>query len=272
MRFTIELLGSFDARLDDISAVPSAAKQRQLLALLALNAGRAVSVSMIMAELWGSDQSKSAGTTLHTYIGKLRREFELALRDHSGYDAKRLLVTEPIGYSLRVPANDIDAGRYEQLSHAGRLAADQSDHESASRYLTAALALWRGPALSGVVAGQHLAVEIVRLEENRLSDLDLRIEADLRLGKHRRLLGELAGLCARFPMSENFSTKYMLALYRSGQMWRALEVYQRLRSAMADELGVEPSGAIQRLHLAMLRGDPAMDAPHEAADSWMTAG
>jgi DNA-binding SARP family transcriptional activator len=272
VRCTIKLLGSFEARLDDIPTVPSAAKQRQLLALLALNAGRTVSVSMIMDELWGAEQSKSASTTMHTYIGKLRREFEMAQRDHSGYDAKRLLVTEPIGYSLRVPASDIDVGRYEQLAQAGRLAADRGDYETASRNLAAALALWRGPALSDVVAGQHLMVEIVRLEENRLSDLDLRIEADLRLGRHRRLLGELAGLCARFPMSENFSTKYMLALYRSGQQWRALEMYQRVRSAMAEELGVKPSNATQRLHLAMLRGDPAVDAPDQVADGWMSAG
>jgi DNA-binding SARP family transcriptional activator len=272
LRFTIKLLGSFEARLNDVSVVPSAGKQRQLLALLALNADRAVSVSTIMTELWGPEQSKAAGTTLHTYIGKLRRELEFAPRGRSGHDVKRILVTEPVGYSLRVSTSDIDIGRYEQLAQAGRLAADHGDHEAASRNLGAALSLWRGPALSDIAAGQHLMVEIVRLEESRLSDLDLRIESDLRLGRHRKLLGELAGLCAQFPMSENFGMKYMLALYRSGQQWRALEVYQRLRSTMSEELGVDPSATMQRLHLAMLRGDPAMDAPNPPPNGWISAG
>jgi DNA-binding SARP family transcriptional activator len=270
--FTIELLGSFEARLHNVSVAPSAAKQRQLLALLALNAGHAVSASTIMTELWGPAQSRGAGTTLHSYIGKLRRELETAPQGQTGHDAKRILVTEPVGYSLRVPEGNIDTGRYEQLAQAGRLAADHGDYEAASRNLGAALALWRGPALSDIVAGQHLAVEVVRLEESRLSDLDLRLESDLRLGRHRKLLGELAGLCARYPMAENFGMKYMLALYRSGQQWRALEVYQRLRSTMNEELGVDPSAAMQRLHLAMLSGDPTVDAPAPARTDWLTAG
>jgi DNA-binding SARP family transcriptional activator len=270
VRFDIKLLGSLEASLDDTSIVPGAAKQRQLLALLALNAGRAVSMSTMMAELWGSQQPRAAGTTLHTYVGKLRRALDVALHPHSDFDVKRILVTEPVGYSLRAPSSDIDVGRYEHLANAGRSAADRGDYETASRNLSAALSLWRGTALSDVVTGQHLNVEIVRLEENRLSDLDLRIEADLRLGRHRKLLGELAGLCTRFPLSENFCTKYMLALYRSGQQWRALEIFQRLRATMTEELGVEPSANIKRLHQAMLCDDPAVGGP-KPHDEWMSA-
>lgn len=256
MSFDIKLLGSLEATVDDVSVVPSAAKRRQLLALLALNAGRAVSASTLMSEIWGQQQPRAASTSLYTYVCKLRRELELAL---PGFDAKRILVTEQVGYSLRLRAGDVDVGRYEQLAMAGRLAVDRGDYETASRSLGAALSLWRGPALHDVVAGPHLAIEVVRLEENRLSDLDLRIEADLRLGRHRKLLGELAALCARFPMSENFCTKYMLALYRSGEQWRAFEASQRLRSTMVQELGVEPSSSTQRLHLAILRRDPAIE-------------
>lgn len=270
MRFDIKLLGSMEATLDDTPIVPSAAKQRQLLALLALNAGRVVSISTMMTELWGARQPRAASTTLHTYIGKLRRVFELALHPHSDVDAKHTLVTEPIGYRLRAPSSEIDVGRYEHLARAGRAAADQGDYETASRSLSAALFLWRGSALSDIVAGQHLTIEIVRLEENRLSDLDLRIEADLRLGRHRKQLGELASLCTRFPLSENFCTKYMLALYRSGQLWRALEAFQRLRATMTEELGVEPSTSMRRLHLAMLRDDPAVGGP-QSLDEWVPA-
>jgi DNA-binding SARP family transcriptional activator len=271
--FTIKLLGSFEAEFHGVPVAPTAAKPRQLMALLSLNAGRAVSVPAIMTELWGPDQPKAASTTLHTYIGKLRRALSEAQQGVTLHDAKRILATEPSGYNLRVPTANIDTGRYEQLAQAGRLAADHGDYESASRTLGAALALWRGPVLSDISPGQHLTVEIVRMEENRLSDLDLRIESDLRLGKHRKLLGELAGLCARFPLSENFGTKYMLALCHSGDQWRALEVYQRLRTTIHEELGVDPSAALQRLHLAMLRGEiPEEIHPVPAAAGWLSAG
>jgi SARP family transcriptional regulator, regulator of embCAB operon len=259
MRFDIKLLGSMEATLGDVSIVPSGAKPRQLLALLALNAGTAVSASMLMSELWGQLPPRAASTTLHTYIGKLRRGMEIALSGQFDHDAKQMLVTEQTGYNLRAPASDIDVGSYESLAELGRIAADHGDYETASRNLGAALSVWRGPALSDIVAGPHLGVEIVRLEETRLSDLELRIEADLRLGRHRKLLGELAGLCARFPMSENFCMKYMLALYRSGQQWRALAVYQQLRSTMLEELGMDLSANIQRLHVALLRRDPAVE-------------
>lgn len=271
MLLDIKLLGSLEATLDDVSIVSSAAKPRQLLAFLALNAGHAVSASTLMNELWGQSPPRAASTTLHTYIGKLRQGLEFALRGHSGCNAKQLLATEQIGYNLRAPAGNIDVGRYEKLSNAGHIAADRGDYETASRNLGAALAMWRGPALSDIVAGPHLAIEIVRLEENRLSDLDLRIEADLRLGRHRKLIGELAGLCARFPMSENFCMKYMLALYRSGQQWRSLEVFQQLRSIMVEELGMDLPANMQRLHVAILRRDPAVEDISYFPPAWTPA-
>lgn len=126
----------------------------------------------------------------------------------------------------------MDASRYEQLARTGRQAAEHGDYLTATQALTAALELWQGSALSGIAVGPHLAAETARLEETRLSDLDLRIEADLRLGRNRQLLGELAGLCVRFPLSENFHGKYIIALCRSGQQWRALETFQRLRTMM----------------------------------------
>lgn len=259
MRFDIKLLGRLDATVEDVSILPAAAKPRQTLALLALNAGRIVSTATLMAELWGELQPRTAHTSLYTYISNLRRELGVALRDNGAGDPKRILVTEQTGYSLRVPLTDTDVGQYQELANAGRGAAGRGDHETASLSLGKALSLWRGAALSDLVVGPQLTVDVVRLEENRVSDLDLRIEADLRLGRHRMLLGELAELCARLPMSENFCTKYMLALYRSGEQWRALQVFQRLRSAIVQELGVEPSATMQRLHIAILRRHPAVE-------------
>ncbi|HEX5113573.1 MAG TPA: AfsR/SARP family transcriptional regulator [Pseudonocardiaceae bacterium] len=270
MRLDIQILGNLVATIDDVPIVPPAGKPRQILALLAINADRVVSTPALMTELWGQSRPRAASTTLHTYVAKLRRGIEPAVRGDGGVDAKRILITEQIGYRLRAPVLDVDASRYEHLAAAGRLAADRGDYQTASRQLGAALSLWRGPALSDIVAGPHLAVEVVRLEESRLSDLDLRIEADLRLGRHRRLLAELAGLCARYPLSESLCAKYMLALYRSGQQWRALDVFHRLRATMVEELGVDPSTELYRLHLAILRRDLSDDDATRFAPTWAT--
>jgi SARP family transcriptional regulator, regulator of embCAB operon len=267
VRFDIKLLGSLEASVGDVSFAPTAGKQRQLLAILALNAGRSVPVSVLMEEMWGPLTPRSASTTLHTYIGKLRRELELALRGDSTDGAKDILVTERIGYRLNVAPEEVDTGQYDRLAKAGRRAADEGDYAVTAEKLEAALALWRGNALSDITVGPHLAIDVVRLEESRLSDLDLRIEADLRLGRHRKLLGELAALCARYPMSENFYAQYMLALYRSGRQWRALEVFQRLRATMVDQLGVDPSARMRQLQQAILCGDPAVEDP-----SYVTSG
>lgn len=269
MRVDIRLLGRLEATLNDVSFVPSATKPRQVLALLALNVGGAVSPATLMDELWGQHQPRAASTSLHTYVSKLRASLEVALASTPGLDAKGILVTERVGYSLRVQPDDVDVDRYERLASTGRTAAERGDHESASRDLAAALALWNGPAMSDLAVGQHLAVDIVRLEESRLSDLDLRIEVDLHRGRHRAVLGELAGLCARFPLSEKFAMKYMLALYRSADQWRALQVCDQLRSRMLEELGVSPSADTEKLHRAILRQDPAVEwGGHHVTGSW----
>jgi DNA-binding SARP family transcriptional activator len=270
MRFDIKLLGTLEATFNDVSFMPSASKQRQLLAILTLNAGRAVPVSVLMEEMWGSLPPRTSSTTLHTYVGKIRGAVEAALRGDPEHSAKDILVTERIGYRLNVPREAIDISQYERLAGVGRLAAEAGDYVSAARDLEAALALWRGSALSDISPGPHLMCEVVRLEESRLSDLDLRIEMDLRLGRHRRLLGELAGLCARYPMSENLCAQYMVALYRSGQQWRALEVFHRLRATIVDQLGVDPSVRIRQLHQAILCGDPAVDRPSFVTSGWAT--
>lgn len=254
MRIDFQLLGSLDATVSGRSFVPTAAKQRQLLAVLALNAGRPISTPVLVEELWDLRPCRSATSTLHTYIGKLRRTLE-----HAG--AKDVLATEGNSYRLNVPRDWVDCWRYEDLAAAGRLASDTGDFPAAARHLAAALALWHGPALADVQRGPHLMIEAVRLEQCRLGDLDLRIEADLRIGRHRAMLGELAGLCARYSMSESLCAQYMLALYRSGQQWRALEVYQRLRATMVEQLGLEPTAAARHLQRAILRGDPGIDDP-----------
>jgi len=260
VRVEISVLGTLNASVGDESFAPSASKPRQLLAMLALNAGKVVTVPALMEEIWGVMLPRSSATTLHTYIASLRRRMDQVLIG-TARSAKDVLVTEHTGYRLEADPADVDATRYGHLSSVGRRAVEAGDWATAVSSLRLALDLWRGPALSDVATGSQLTIEVLRLEENRLSDLDLLIEAELCIGRHRYILGELAVLCTQHPMLENFHAHYMLALYRSGHQCRALEVFRRLRATMMGELGVNPSPRIRHLHQAILSGDPRLDDP-----------
>jgi DNA-binding SARP family transcriptional activator len=262
MRVEINVLGPLEVSIDNVSIVPTASKPSQLLAILALNAGRVVTVNTLIDEIWASRPPRSEAATLHTYILKLRRNLDIALSGIGGLTAKDILITRRAGYLLAVEPTAVDAIRYEQLSAAGRQAVNDGDHERASRTLTDALRLWRGPALADLPIGPQLAIEALRLDENRLGDLHLRIEADLKLGRHHQLLGELATLCVRHPMLENFCVQHMIALYRSGRQSQALAAYRRLRTEMVDRLGVEPSPRVRQLHHAILTGQPSVEDPN----------
>ena len=253
----VKVLGPLEARQNDTSVVPTAGKPRQILALLALEAGQVVTVPTLIEELWSSRPPRSALTTLQTYILHLRRLIEAALPPGSPVVAREVLATRPGGYRLEV--DGLDVTEYERLAAEGTAAAERGDDEAASRALHAALALWRGPALLDVPAGIRLGIEAIRLEEGKVGVLELRIGADLRLGRHYTLLGELAKLTIRHPMHENLCAQFMLALYRSGQQWRALDAYKRLRDTLVAELGLEPSARLQQLQQAVLRSDPALN-------------
>jgi DNA-binding SARP family transcriptional activator len=259
MRIEVKVLGPLVVSVGGVSIVPTANKPSQVLALLALNAGHVVTVSALTRELWDQQPPATGVSTLQTYIHTLRRQLQRALTGQGAVTAKDILSTRRSGYLLDIRPDEIDAVRYDRLSAAGRAAVNQGDHETASRVLGEALRLWRGPALGDIPNGPLLAIETLRLEENRLGDLHLRIAADLRLGRHHQLLGELATLCARHPLLENFWAQYMVALYRSGRQSQALDAYQRLHSTMVRQLGVEPSTRVRQLHQAMLSGHAAMD-------------
>lgn len=257
----VKVLGPLEARENGRSIAPTAGKPRQILALLALEAGQVVTVPSLIEELWGMQPPRSALTTLQTYILHLRRMIDAALPAGSPVAAKDVLVTRCGGYLLNVQRGHVDVHTYERLATAGARAAEIGDFDSASRLLRAALDVWRGPVLVDVQAGLRLGIEVIRLEESKLGVLELCIDADLRLGRHYTLLSELAMLNASYPMHENLCAQYMVALYRSGRQWRALDVYKALRDTLVSELGVEPSARLQHLHRAILRSDPTLDEP-----------
>ncbi len=255
----IKVLGPLEAQVNGRPIAPSAAKPRQILALLALHVGRIVTVPALIEELWGMNPPRSALTTLQTYIMQLRRRIEAALTVSEQGGAKDVLVTRYGGYMLDVAPDDVDACRYERIAAGGAQSLEDNDNETASRLLRGALEMWRGQALVDVQIGMRLGIEVTRLEESRLAVLESRIDADLRLGRHNTLLSELAVLAAKYPIHENLCAQYMIALYRSGRQWRALEVFKHLRQTLVDELGVEPSARLQHLQRAILASDPALD-------------
>lgn len=228
---------------------PSAPKIRELLALLLLCRNSLVQADSIINELWGEAPPSTALSTLQTYIYKLRKIF----------DDESALRTNPFGYSLVVPDGNVDVSRFEMLCQEGKAALDDKKPEQASRVLAEALAMWRGPALSDVAHGQTVTAHVVRLEEMRLRALELRLDADLRLGLHREVVPELKEVTLRHPLHEELHSRLMIALHRSGRRSEALEAYRRLRESLVDELGLEPSDKIVQLHSALLSSDPTLD-------------
>lgn len=255
----IQVLGPLSAEVNGGSIVPTASKPRQILALLALYPARVIPVPMLMEELWGTEPPPSALTTLQTYILQLRRRLGTAIGPGSPAGAKDVLVTRHGGYLLQIADDCVDVHRYEQLAREGRDAFEAGDDETSADRFRRALDLWSGAPLVDVRIGPVLEIEVMRLEQSRLVTVERRIDADLRLGRHAELLAELTDLTARHPHHEGLHSQVMLALYRSGRQATALEVYRRLRMRLIDELGVEPSPQLQRMHQAILSVDPQLD-------------
>lgn len=256
----IDVLGTLAVRENGVSVMPTAPKPRQVLALLALHADQVVSVASLVEELWGKNPPRSARTTLQTYVLQLRDLISTALEhEPEGAEprtAKDVLVTLPGGYLLNTSGGTNDFREFERLTGTGYRAMDAGDFPGAARQLSQALELWSGPALADVQTGPQLKVETRRLEETRLCALDQRIEADLRLGRHRELLGELTVLVRRYRTHETLHGQFMLALHRSGRRSEALDAYQRLRTTLVRELGLEPSAALHKLQRSVLMAEP----------------
>ncbi|MFJ2885529.1 MULTISPECIES: AfsR/SARP family transcriptional regulator [unclassified Streptomyces] len=268
----IDVLGTLDVRENGVSIAPTAPKPRQVLALLALHADRVVPVAALVDELWSGRPPRSVRTTLQTYVLQLRELITLALHQPAaapadaaspcaGRSAKDVLATVPGGYLLVSGGGGSDVREFERLAGLGYRAMDAGDHKDASRLLREALLLWTGPAFAGVPAGARLETEARRLEESRLCALDQRIEADLRLGRHRELLAELTVLTSRYATHENLHAQFMLALHRSGRRGEALDVYHRLRATLVRDLGLEPSPRLRRLQQSILVAAPETPPP-----------
>ncbi|SEK59559.1 AfsR/SARP family transcriptional regulator [Streptacidiphilus jiangxiensis] len=233
---------------------PTATKVRALLATFLVRAGEVVSSEALVDELWGEAPPRTVTTTVQVYISQLRTLLA------EGSDAARheVLRTQPPGYRLQVEPHELDLSRFEALAADGRRAYQRGDYDEARSWLREALRLWRGEALSGVPHGPLLSAAAVHLEEARLTVLEQRIAAELRLGLHGELAAELLALAAEHPYREAVHGHLMVALYRSERQSDALQAFRTLRHALVEELGVEPGAALTRLHSRILRSDPSL--------------
>lgn len=254
---SIGVLGPMEVRYEDVDRTPTAQMARRVLALLLLNANRAVPVSTFVEELWEDVPPRLARKTIQTYMYQLRKGIEGA----AGSGRRKLLETRPNGYLIRLAPAELDLWEFDRLVDASRAALAAGQAAAAAGTLRSALGLWRGAALADIEPGPLLQARAAKLEDARLGALELRIEADLRLGRHRSLLGELRELTGNHPLNESFSAQLMLAACRAGQRGIALDTYARLRQRLVEELGIEPSERLQKLQHDVLTESPALGPP-----------
>ncbi|MGZ4224465.1 MAG: BTAD domain-containing putative transcriptional regulator [Solirubrobacteraceae bacterium] len=247
------VLGDLEVRHDGVAIPLGAHQQRAVLAILVLHAGEVVSADRLMDELWGDEPPARAAKTVQVYVSRLRKALSTA-----GATSADLIVTRDHGYVLQVDPAQVDVRVFERLLDEGRQAHAECAFERAADVLAEGLALWRGPPLADFTFDPFAAREIARLKERHLEALELRIGADLELGRHGALVAELETLTAEHPLRERLRGQRMLALYRSGRQSEALELYAETRRLLVDELGIEPSAELRELHQAMLGQDPAL--------------
>jgi DNA-binding SARP family transcriptional activator len=258
------ILGPLEVIADDGRALAlPAPQQRAVLALLVLNANRVVSSDRVLDEVWNGNPPASGAKALAFHVSRLRDA--LAPGRRSG-DSAGGLETEAGGYVLRIDPEAIDAARFERLARDGHARLLAGDAAGARDLLAGALALWRGEALADVAYAELAQAAIRRLDGLRLGAQEDRLEAELELGGHTAVIGELEALVAVNPLRERLRGLLMLALYRAGRQAEALRVAGDGRRLVSDELGIDPSPELLVLEGRILAQDPGLDVPRVAPD------
>ena len=260
----VRLFGELEAVAERGRVPIRGTKQRALLALLALQRGHPVSADRLIDSLWGDGHAANPANALQAQIGQLRRTLGAAA-----------IVTTEAGYALAVGPGDVDVIRFEQLVAEGRRLAADGEMAAASAALGEALSLRRGEPLAEFAYAGFAAAERAHLDQLALVAIEDRAGADLVLGRHGEVAGELATACRRHPLRERLWELLILALYRAGRQGDALRAYTEVRDHVVDELGIDPGPALRELQARILAQDPALaatPAPVPAAAPLAAAG
>ncbi len=263
MGWEFKILGSLEIRRNGETVRVAAAQQRALLAALLIEIDRVVSTDRLIDNLWDADPPRSALTTVHSLVRRLRRTLEGAVRP------PRILLWQPPGYRLRMDPAALDLTVFEDLAARGRQAMAAADPHAAAQHLSAALAQWRGPALLDIKANGLRHRVLPALEEAHVSATELWLRAELDLGRREQAIPRLAELVARHPLREEPHRLLMEALRGVGRRAEALTVYQDLRRRLVDELGVEPDAATRHAHRLTLTDAALPDAGTDSPDEWI---
>jgi DNA-binding SARP family transcriptional activator/ABC-type sugar transport system substrate-binding protein len=247
------ILGPLEVVEDGEPVALGTLKERLVLGVLLLHANEFVSRERLIDDLWGEAPPPTARKAVNVYVSKLRKALSLAGADP--------ISTASGGYRLNVEPEKLDASRMQVLLAQAEELVARGELESAAERFREALSFWRGPTLAGLQLESRGRDEVAALDEVRLTALMDRIDCDLALGRHEQALGELGVLVPEHPLRERLRAQQMLALYRADRQADALDAYAEARHTLVDDLGIEPSEALQRLQQAILRHDPALEAP-----------
>jgi DNA-binding SARP family transcriptional activator len=246
-------LGPIEVVNDRLVYTPSAPKVKQVLALLVMRTNQIVRLESIIDELWGDHAPRTAVTTAQTYIYQLRKDFVVELGEELG---ERFIVTTPPGYVLSVPEDSLDIRVFEQLADRAHACTAVGDAEGTARWAKAALQVWRGAPLADVPCGRVLQDYVSSLEEKRVSTQELYVRAAMNLERYRDLITDLRSLVMEYPFNEWLHAQLVLALNKAGRRVDALHAYQKVRTLLRDELGLDPSHDLQHAQQEVLRSSP----------------
>ena len=235
------ILGPVEVLRDGRMVVPGSPKQRALLVNLIVHHGQVVSRDRLIEDLWAGSPPSTGLGVLQNYVSQLRKAL-----------GTNIVVTRGPGYLLDTDPRNVDSVRFERLVEQGRAALQAGDPSHAGEAVSEALGLWRGPVLADVAAESFAQAEISRLHELRAVAVELRLEAGIASGGHREAAAAGEAAVAEHPFRERLWWLLMLALYRSGRQADALRAYQRARTALRDELGLEPGTELRDLEAAIL--------------------
>lgn len=253
------VLGPLQVTADGVPLPLGTPKQRAVLAVLVINRNRPVSMDTLIDACWEEEPPSGARASVHSYVSNLRKLLTKA-------GGNQVLVSAAPGYQLRVTDADCDLGRFTAERTAGVHAGAAGRFAQAGTHLTAALAQWRGPVLEDLRGFAFADTFATALAEDRLTAVTARAEAEIVCGRAAAVIGELESLAAEHPFREPLWAQLITAYYLSERQSDALAAYQRLKTTLADELGIDPGPALRALHERILRQEP-LDAKGAAKTS-----